>query len=138
MREILFHGKRTDNGEWVEGYLVIKCDPLIGIYYYYIVLQHHGESFADWFLVDCETVGQYTGRNDKNGKKIFDGDICQINNHPLIDNTPFVVEWEDFVYNGWVWRDLDEDGSEDSFTEAVARSCEIIGNIHDNPELLWE
>ena len=83
-----------------------------------------------------ETVGQYTGLTDKNGKKIFEGDICQIKNQRLIEDTPFLIAWEDFVYNGWIWKDLDADGFEDSFTSGAAGKCEVIGNKWDNPELL--
>lgn len=134
MREVLFHGKRIDNGEWVEGNLFIPdkvtrldvpTEILVGTNVVRISYE-----------VDPSTVGQYTGLTDKNGKKIFEGDICQIKNHRLISEAPFVIEWEDFVYNGWVWKDLDENKNEDCFTRAVAKICEVIGNIHDNPELL--
>lgn len=155
MREILFRGKRLDNGEWVCGNMVceivdnskvnfITNDEIKQTIY---IQRQEGEWGTSWndfgrlawrciaekFVVDPETVGQYTGLCDKNGKKIFEGDICQIKNHRLIDDTPFIIKWEDFVYSGWVWKDLDEDGREDSFTPSVARQCEVIGNIHDNP-----
>lgn len=137
MREILFRGKRVDNGEWVEGFFCGEsCDSIFSPMYEQANIIKKGTGV--WSAVIPETVGQYTGLKDKNGKRIFDGDICQIKNHRLIDDTPFVVEWEDFIYNGWVWKDIDEDEREDSFTQSVARICEILGNIHDNPELLKE
>lgn len=128
MREILFRGKRWNNGEWVYGDLLHD-----GIDYHMAI---RGMGSHSVIAVDPATVGQYTGLTDKNGKKIFEGDMCQIKNHRLISNLPFVVEWEDFVYNGWVWRDLDIVGAMDSFTNGVAKHCEVVGNIHDNPELL--
>lgn len=128
MDKYLFRGKRASDGAWLYGDLfhtrrrnVVECCI-------------HSNKYC--FQVDKTTVGQYTGLKDKNGKRIFEGDICQIKNHRLIDDTPFVVEWEDFAYNGWTWRDIDEVGAVDSFTTGAARNCEVIGNIHDNPELL--
>ena len=137
-REIIFRGKRTDNHQWVEGYYGSHS----GIEAFildrpYISVNNTLEAINYW-EVDPSTIGQYTGLKDKNGKRIFEGDVCQIKNHPLIDNLPFVVEWEDFVYNGWIWRDLDDVGAVDSFTNGAAKQCEVIGNIHDNPELIGE
>lgn len=134
MREILFRGKRLDTGEWVYWtglgrFTVTQRGKLIS----------GKEGLTDWayeLLTGPNTVGQFTGMVDRNCKRIFEGDICQIKNHRLITDTQFVVEWEDFVYNGWTWRDLDEDGAVDSFTAGAANYCEVIGNIHDNPELI--
>lgn len=139
IRDIIFHGKRLDNDEWVEGWYIHTkrhhCIITGCIDDGYVVYGHYASDVA-MYVVDPATVGQYTGLTDKNGNKIFEGDICRIKNHCLISEVPFVIEWEDFVYNGWVWKDLDEDKNEDCFTRAVAKICEVIGNIHDNPELL--
>lgn len=138
MREMLFRGKSIYDNEWIEGFYV-HANEAYGenIDRHFII--KHGEfeydNYDAWEVIP-ETVGQYTGLCDKNGKKIFEGDICQIKNHRLISEVPFVIEWEDFVYNGWVWEALDENKNEDSFTASAARICEVIGNIHDNPELL--
>lgn len=146
MREIIFRGRRIDNGEWVEGAYckhdtVKACTSTDAPKTKHLILVDgfYGRGLVSALIgreVDPATVSQFTGLYDKNGKRIWDGDICQIKDHPLIYNAPFVVEWEDFVYNGWTWRDLDEDGEVFSFTSGAAKICEVIGNKWDNPELL--
>lgn len=128
-REILFHGKRVDNGEWVEGYLYRiseKLNPFI------MLLNRSGESYE----VIPETVGQYTGMTDKNGKKIFEGDILKghISEYAAYPNRIGKVQCSEF--GGWIiefnvpeWK-IPRVG----FCSFV--DYEVIGNIHDNPELL--
>lgn len=128
MREILFRGKRLDNGEWVEGNLFVSDTD--GRTY---ILAGSRIVTIDW-EVDQSTVGQYTGMKDKNGKRIFDGDIlrsCYDNLYPD-DGSIEVVKW---LLNGWHIQQgeyppdaMDGDG--------VMPYSEVIGNIHDNPELL--
>jgi len=138
MREILFRGKRLDNGEWVNGYL------FTGLFSSQAIETPGTDDFED---VDPATVGQYTGLTDKNGAKIFEGDICRLI-HDWHNGTTgewcAVVEFgnPNSTYSwGWqlkrisgemfvpailLWVDMEETGA----------TCEVIGNIHDNPELL--
>jgi uncharacterized phage protein (TIGR01671 family) len=125
MREILFRGKRVSNGEWVVGYLIHDefCNtqtPYIG----YLTID--GCNVAD---VIPETVGQYTGLTDKNGKKIFEGDIVNIY-YPetIVENT--VIKYIGASFYG--------DRFDDTWELDDYYQLEIIGNIHDNIELLGE
>ena len=128
MREILFRGKRLDNGAWETGSLVIvrmDCHDA----QYYIADKMTGYHTP----VDPSTVGQYTGLKDKNGKRIFEGDICRNTRTGEIVS----VKWHGTMA-GYVWNKRRADGFLFDFGE-LFRACdkyEVIGNIHDNPELL--
>lgn len=127
MREILFRGKRIDNGEWVEGYYVKINDVSV------IITEHYVEYFdrisgktsnSGQYIVDRSTVGQYTGLTDKNGKKIFEGDIVK----HLSDNMVYLIEYDN-RFGMYVSKRKNS-----SYSGCIR--CEIISNIHDNPELL--
>ena len=125
MREVLFRGKRTDNGEWVKGYLYITHTGAheIGSYDAEINI----ERFT--FDVIPETVGQYTGLTDKNGTKIFEGDIVTgwFNHEKIVGYIFYGGNAQFFIQRDGIYG-IELDNSD----------CwlEVIGNIHDNPELL--
>ena len=141
MKEILFRGKRVDNGEWVYGCFEKLCIELENgkeITYHYI----QGLTINDGYMINPETVGQFTGLTDKNGKNVFEGDILKDEYGRII-----LVIWREkfakfafklikstgenwtknFSYaDMWSWFDLENN------------LPEVIGNIYDNPELLEE
>lgn len=116
MREILFRGKRKDNDEWIYGDL--WCNPY-GKRAVCIVSPINDQGTTGGNEVDIETVGQYTGMHDKNGTKIFDGDIVVRYD---ANETEFGIVY-DLIYEG-LGRHY------------YSRDIEVIGNIFDNPELL--
>ena len=126
MREILFRGKRADNGEWVEGSL-IKTDWRNKPATYSIMLIR---PTACNYIVIPETVGQFTGLTDKNGKRIFEGDIVKC----VSDGEQAVISWLKYFacfglsFDGWCCGFDDYDFSPNDF--------KVIGNIHDNSEIL--
>ena len=146
MREILFRGKRCDNDEWVQGYY-IRADHHWhnhGIHKDWITLgaSANGGWFAlhNKYAVKSETVGQFTGLTDKNGKRIFEGDIVHILGNQDVE------DWKNVDYNALIafidggFCAIDGTIEEHAFRRyALALmdfDLEVIGNIHDNPELL--
>ena len=131
MREILFRGKRMDDGEWVEGYLVKAVGGECMILP--VTTEHcGGAEFSEGYHCDPTTVGQYTGLKDKNGKRIFEGDICRNTRTGEIVS----VKWHGTMA-GYVWDKRRADSFLFDFGE-LFRACdkyEVIGNIHGNQEL---
>ena len=131
MREILFHGKCNEvgkyNGQWIEGFYV----------------EYDGKPFialsTDHGLIGCfcepDSIGQYTGLTDNNGKKIFDGDILE----EIRGNEPYrdVV-----VANRWNCSCCDGvygyafEHHEERLDFRLIKDYTVVGNIYDNPELL--
>ncbi len=141
MRTIIFRGKRLDNGEWITGSFLPINDSA------YIREGEWGDlediDFGFGFKeVDIATVGQYTGMNDRNGKEIYEGDIIGFSKGARIAALNYHVKW----IRGGFW--LTDGGYGDklepqlrdiqSFAESNGYITLIIGNIHDNPELLEE
>ena len=134
MREIEFRGKRIDNGEWVCG---------LPMYRNYIkqFTKHEWidnldnnrvktyQTSAD-FQIEEKTLGQYTGLKDKNGTKIFEGDIVNMLN---ITDYPMQIKWNKKWARFILYNFVDKTEM-NLFTE----QCEVIGNIYDNPELVKE
>ena len=176
MREILFRGKRVDNGEWVMGYMLMsEWNNSV-----YIVTQDEcnynaGGSYFDGCIEEVipETVGQYTGLTDKDGKKIFEGDIVKGKHNWRIWKSNYDGDVERCFfeqkikgaygkYKSEEWAMFEKDryfcfrnyaveyyarnggyrvrngGQFHELTQSYSynRDFEIIGNIHDNPELL--
>ena len=134
MREILFRGKRADNGEWVEGD-VLQTRYHSGHIEYQIMPQTPVSSAVP---VLPETVGQYTGLTDRNGKRIFEGDICKFKrfNDVHIGKVVFNVTTASFIM--WYQPIVGAYGEKatQKMLLSVCDNIEVVGNIHDNPELM--
>ena len=144
MREILFRGKHP-NGEWVEGSLIavkdftaiLECES---DRYEYPYLDNDLGTIDGYAIpVIPETVGQYTGLTDKNGKKIFEGDIVDMGDNwwdafgPAgHDSQKTIVHWSEEHCGFDPFANYDCDCG----VYIQAKRCTVIGNIHDNPELL--
>ena len=146
MREILFRAKRIDNGEWVEGFQFlmywdgcemwcIGVNPLSANDYSEIIGQN-----VDWFFIDPETLCQYTGLTDKNGKRIWENDIVSINTYSYEE--PEEDYFGKVVYvEGWACWCIQQPDDEKPIPLC---ECEVSyqtdrfieGNAFDNPELL--
>ena len=134
MREILFHGKRTDNGEWIEGD-VLQTKYHSGHIEYQIMPQ---TPISSAYPVLPETVGQYTGLTDKNGKRIFEGDICRFKrfNDIHVGEIVFNVTTASFVMRYQSIVGAYGEKATQKMLLSVCDDIEVIGNIHDNPELM--
>lgn len=130
MREILFRGKRVDNGEWIEGYYVRY--GYTGKEKDYIVPVYASDLYA--IEIIPETVGQYTGLTDKNGKKIFEGDVLQRKHKEIINHSQNMEV--KFVPEKACFAAVDIGGGNVTFISDYINckyEIEVIGNIHDNP-----
>lgn len=130
-REIIFRGKRLDNGKWEYGDLV--HDDIDGMY----VFPNDAENLYIEYRVDPDTIGQYTGLTDKNGKRIFEGDILKVYYYGK-SKIFGVVKFDEsrfFIDDDFMRVDIK---AKAPMTEMFSRyDFEVVGNIHDNPEL-WK
>lgn len=130
MREILFRGKRMDNGDWVFGDLI--REPFG---YCIQVVTGSGNGYRrKKYAISEETVGQYTGLKDKNGKRIFEGDILKSHYDSLF---PDDVTFDLVVFCDSAWC-IQQNGFEPvpACADMISDISEVVGNIYDNPELL--
>lgn len=138
MREILFRGRRVNNGKWVEGYYAKAKDYISEkefhvIFHVDLTLFPHSE-FSSYEEIIPETIGQYIGLRDKNGQRIFEGDIVDCWSEGV--NAKGTVQqrkdglW--IIYPAWqktiTWGLCPD--------EYCNTTVEVVGNIHDNPELM--
>lgn len=139
MREILFRGKRKGCGDWVYGFCTMREFSAIAIFVPNPKERiEYAEPFGVTYCVDPETVGQYTGLTDKNGVKIFEGDIVRYTERRFYGedfHVAHVVKFEEggfTAHNYFLNRWLRNWAGGSTQLEGI----EVIGNIHDNPELL--
>ena len=150
-REIKFRGKCSPQskyqGEWVTGSLVV---PEIIEDNELLIVVAHSDNCKTTYHVDKDTVGQFTGLRDKNGREIYEGDILTADDSPFMDdgnmNYIAVIEWFDYdaCWYASLQRHRDSKALGISvnmpywFDKKTAETYEVIGNIHDNPELIKE
>ena len=135
----LYHAKRTYNGKWVEGCLVVTPQGDA-----YIISTAETKRDVNVLInqcslnVDPKTIGQYTGLTDRNGKRIFEGDICKFKrfNDVHIGKVVFNVTTASFIM--WYQPIVGAYGEKatQKMLLSVCDNIEVVGNIHDNPELL--
>ena len=143
MREILFKAKRLDNGEWVEGSLLQTTAVSLKSF----IVESSCYTFDKWdwnecAQVDTDTICQYTGLTDKNGKKIWENDVVKFEDCEMSTESGY---GDCFVNVGKIAYDTDTMSyfitdriTVDMEDMDIKNDIEVIGNIFDNPELLGE
>ena len=134
MSEILFRGKRLDTEEWIEGTNILMgengwcyiCETGATVHVRYNNSTVNPQLLeAESFRVDIETIGQFSGMLDKNNRKIFEGDIV-LNENGIRYECTFTSKYARFAFRR----------SGVAFGWFNPKSCEVIGNVYDNPTLL--
>lgn len=147
MREIIFRGKRVDNGEWVKGFYACVLDT------HYIITGRfdsltNGIINSEAYKVDPSTASQFTGLTDCNGVKIFEGDIIRWHDNTELSVGGQIAEvcfgkyrdaesvFDDIYPLGFYIRFSDKNCVTTSWLDEYKNYFDIVGNIYDNPELL--
>lgn len=136
MRTIKFRGKRATDGQWIYGYYLVNRGE------HFVVPEEVADPFAAYedYLVDPETIGQFTGLHDSEGREIWEGDIIEVTETTL-EREPRkvtgVVVYEESMAEYVIQTKYRMAGSSLGLN-GLEHSIRIIGNIHDNPELLQD
>lgn len=160
MREIKFRGRAKNVNEWCYGSYIFTNDNTNNPFRTHPFKESHRIVFwvaGDWNMggwvdeeVIPETIGQYTGLKDKNGKEIYEGDILRGDEYPFncdsVDNYFAKVVWADKVCGFYILTHKNPNstvsgifhGNWSQLDEEDIKSFEVIGNIYDNPELIKE
>ena len=137
MREILFRAKRIDNGEWVEGYYQKRYDLLDNEEH----LIFHADSYNVWEYAEIipETLCQFTGLCDKNGKRIWENDIFQYTDEITMITNKDLIKYNETHASFVRLHKTGKLGLQYLWiNESICNHGEVIGNIFDNKELLQE
>lgn len=131
MREILFRGKNPVSDEWAYGSLILEKNAFDER----LILAIISDADGNETLVNPETISQYTGLTDKNGTRIFEGDILE---GDLDDDLDLGAKWRSTIVMGkFGWLADNPTGTNPTpLDEFDIKEGEVIGNIHDNPELM--
>ena len=137
MREILFKGKKKDNGEWIEGYLMDGGMPgEKRIFIGKLVIGKWTVTADEFDEVDPDTICEYTGLTDKNGKKIWENDIVLVTNKNYCSGKIESSIGNIFITFGtWYIGGKTQDRLYSINNDTIFQN-ELVGNIFDNPELL--
>lgn len=145
MREIKFRGRGPDTGGWVYGEFLQHSVPRLNYYTFKengwhdvpTIYSHTKGQGGKYHVVFAETVGEYTGLKDKNGREIYKGDIVKDHSDPMGNADVGIVV---YVADRAMFAIRYYGGTEECITYGIydckQKELEVIGNIHDNPELL--
>ncbi len=137
-RQIKFRGKSVDNGEWLYGNLIQRIGRFSGIMFDY---EHGGKIYYAEQPVDPDTVGQFTGLHDRTGKEVYEGDVVfwiTIDMRGRGKGEQGAIIWDNPTMSWAIMRDKPtSDGRPCIISRPFDKKhLEVVGTIHDNPELL--